>query len=130
MKGSLVPFCILIILSFSTTDSFLNSPFLPPLLHHPVRQIGTHLPLLPGGVLFQVVGHDDVQQGIVLCLLPPSVAGVEVGEGDDMAAEEDFHAVVELAESAGGEPEGFRKDCGADDRSLSGFYQGDGELRT
>ena len=105
MKGSLVPFCILIILSFSTTDSFLNSPFLPPLLHHQIRHIGTHLPLLPGGVLFQVVGHDDVQQGIVLCLLPPSVAGAEVGEGDDLTAEEDFHAVVELAESADGEPE-------------------------
>ena len=50
-------------------------------------------------------------------------------EGDDLAAKEDFHAVVELAESAGGEPEEFRKDCGADDRSLFGFYQGDGELR-
>ena len=69
-----------------------------------------------------------VQQGIVLCLLPPSVAGAEVGEGDDLATEEDFHAVVELAESAGGEPEEFRKDCGADDRSLFGFYQGDRKL--
>ena len=39
----------------------------------------------------------------------------------DLAAEEDFHAVVELADSAGGEPEEFRKDCGADDRSLLGF---------
>ena len=29
------------------------------------------------------------------------VVGSEVGEGDDLAAEEDFHAVVELAESAG-----------------------------
>ena len=82
-----------------------------------------------GGVLLQVVGHGDVQQGVVLCLLPPSVAGAEVGEGDDLAAEEDFHAVVELAESSGGESEEFRKDCGADDRSLFGFYQGDGELR-
>ena len=26
MRGSLVPFCIIIILSFSTADSFLNSP--------------------------------------------------------------------------------------------------------
>ena len=103
-------------------------PFRHPILHHPVRQVGAHLPLLRGGVLLQVVGHGDVQQGIVLCLLPPSVAGAEVGEGDDLAAEEDFHAVVELAESAGGEPEEFRKDCGADDRSLFGFYQGDGEL--
>ena len=50
-------------------------------------------------------------------------------EGDDLAAKEDFHAVVELAESAGGEPEEFRKDCGADDRSLFGFYQGDGKIR-
>ena len=41
----------------------------------------------------------------------------------------DFHAVVELAESAGGEPEEFRKDCGADDRSLFGFYHVDGKLR-
>ena len=30
---------------------------------------------------------------------------------------------------AGGEPEEFRKDCGADDRSLLGFYHGDGKLR-
>ena len=102
MRGSLVPFCIIIILSFSTADSFLNSPSRHPLLHHKIRQIGAHLPLLRGGVLLQVVGHGDVQQGIVLCLLPPSVAGAEVGEGDDLAAEEDFHAVVELAESAGG----------------------------
>ena len=129
VRGSLVPFCIIIILSFSTADSFLNSPSRHPLLHHKIRQIGAHLPLLRGGVLLQVVGHGDVQQGIVLCLLPPSVAGAEVGEGDDLATEEDFHAVVELAESAGGEPEEFRKDCGADDRSLFGFYQGDGELR-
>ena len=128
IKGYLVPFCIIIRLSFSTADSFLNSPFLHP-LHHPVRQIGALLPLLRGGVLLQVVGHGDVQQGIALCLLPPSVAGAEVGEGDDLAAEEDFHAVVELAQSAGGEPEEFRKDCGVDDRSLFGFYQGDGELR-
>ena len=70
------------------------------LLHHPVRQIGAHLPLLRGGVLLKVVGHGDVQQGIVLCLLPPAAAGTEVGEGDDLAAEEDFHAVVELADSA------------------------------
>ena len=95
-------------------------------IHHPVRQFGAYLPLLRGGVLLQVVGHGDVQQGIVLCLLPPSVAGAEFGEGDDLAAEEDFDAVVELAESAGGEPEEFRKDCGADDRSLFGFYQGRG----
>ena len=67
---------------------------------------------------------------IVLCLLPPSVAGSEVWEGDDLAAEMDFHAVVELAESAGGEPEEFRKDCGADYRSLFGFYQGDGKFRS
>ena len=40
----------------------------------------------------------------------PAVVGAEVGESDDLAAEEDFYAVVELAESAGGEPEEFRKD--------------------
>lgn len=102
---------------------------LRPLLLHQIRQIGAHLPLLRGGVLLQVVGHGDVQQGIVLCLLTPSVAGAEVGEGDDLAAEEDFHAVVELAESAGGEPEEFRKDCGADDRSLFGFYQSNWKIR-
>ena len=106
-----------------------KSPFRYPLLHHPVRQIGAHLPLLRGGVLLKVVGHGDVQQGIVLCLLLPALAGAEVGEGDDLAAEADFHAVVELAEYAGGDPEEFRKDCGADDRSLFGFYQGDGALR-
>ena len=39
----------------------------------------------------------------------PAVVGAEVGESDDLAAEEDFYAVVELAESAGGEPEEFRK---------------------
>ena len=62
--------------------------------------------------------------------LPPSVVSTEVGEGDDLAAEEDFHAVVELlAESVGGEPEEFRKDSGVDDRSLFGFDQGDGNLR-
>ena len=104
---------------------FCYYPFLQPLLHHSVRQIGALLPLLRGGVLLQVVGHGDVQQGIALCLLPPSVTGAEVGEGDDLAAKEDFHAVVELAESAGGEPEEFRKDCGADDRSLLDFYHGD-----
>ena len=87
-----------------------KSPFRYPLLHHQIRQIGAHLPLLRGGVLLKVVGHGDVQQGIVLCLLPPSVVGAEVGEGDDLATEEDFHAVVDLAESAGGEPEEFRKD--------------------
>ena len=114
--------------NISSDVLFCYYPFLHP-LHHPVRQIGAHLPLLRGGVLLQVVGHGDVQQGIVLCLLPPSVAGAEVGEGDDLATEEDFHAVVELAESAGGEPEEFRKDCGADDRSLLGFYHGDGKLR-
>ena len=129
MRGSLVPFCIIIILSFSTADSFLNSPSRHPLLHHPVRQVGADLPLLRGGVLLKVVGHGDVQQGIVLCLLPPYVAGAEVGEGDDLATEEDFHAVVELAESAGGEPEEFRKDCGADDISLFGFNLSDGEAR-
>ena len=94
----------------------------------PNPQVGAHLPLLRGGVLFQVFGHCDVQQGIVLCLLPPAAAGTEVGEDDDLAAEEDFHAVVELADSAGGEPEELRKDYGADDRSLFGFYQGDGEF--
>ena len=61
--------------------------------------------------------------------LPPSLVGIKVGEGDDLAAEEDFHAVVELAESAGGEPEELRKDCGADSRSLFVFNQSDGEVR-
>ena len=37
--------------------------------------------------------------------------------------------VVELAEPAVGEPEEFRKDCGADHRSLFGFNQSDGKLR-
>ena len=124
---ALVPCPIPII--FNSLGNRRECRFRHPLLHHQIRQIGAHLPLLRGGVLLQVVGHGDVQQGIVLCLLPPSVAGAEVGEGDDLAAEEDFHAVVELAESAGGEPEEFRKDCGADDRSLFGFYQGDGEVR-
>ena len=124
---ALVPCPIPII--FNSLGNRRECRFRHPLLHHQIRQVGAHLPLLRGGVLLQVVGHGDVQQGIVLCLLPPSVAGAEVGEGDDLATEEDFHAVVELAESAGGEPEEFRKDCGADDRSLFGFYQGDGELR-
>ena len=74
-------------------------PSSPPPLSPPDRR---HLPLLRGDVLLQVVGHGDVQQGIVLCLLPPSVTCAEVGEDDDLAAEEDCHAVVELAESAGG----------------------------
>ena len=124
---ALVPCPIPII--FNSLGNRRECRLLHPLLHHQIRQIGAHLPLLRGGVLLKVVGHGDVQQGIVLCLLPPYVAGAEVGEGDDLATEEDFHAVVELAESAGGEPEEFRKDCGADDRSLFGFYQGDGELR-
>ena len=67
-----------------------KSPFRYPLLHHPVRQIGAHLPLLRGGVLLKVVGHGDVQQGIVLCLLLPALAGAEVGEGDDLAARRTF----------------------------------------
>ena len=107
-------------------ECVISPPSSPPPPSPPDRP---HLPLLRGGVLLQVVGHVDVQQGIVVCLLPPSVAGAEVGEGDGLAAEEDFHAVVELVESAGGEPEEFRKDCGADDRSLSGFNQSDWELR-
>ena len=36
-------------------------------------------------------------------------------------AEEDFHAVVELAESAGSEPEEYRKDCGADEQMTAVF---------
>ena len=87
----------------SLQDECVISP--PSSPHHQTSHIGAHLPLLRGGVLFQVVGHGDVQQGIGLCLLPPSVAGAEVGEGDDQVAEEDFHTVVEMAESAGGEPE-------------------------
>ena len=34
-------------------------------------------------VFLQVVGHGNVQQGIVLCLLPPAVVGTGIGEGDD-----------------------------------------------
>ena len=124
---ALVPCPIPII--FNSLGNRRECRFLHPLLHHQIRQIGAHLPLLRGGVLLKVVGHGDVQQGIVLCLLPPYVAGAEVGEGDDLATEEDFHAVVELAESAGGEPEEFRKDCGADDRSLLDFYHGDEKFR-
>ena len=124
---ALVPCPIPII--FNSLGNRRECRFLHPLLHHQIRQIGAHLPLLRGGVLLKVVGHGDVQQGIVLCLLPPSVTGAEVGEDDDLAAEEDFHAVVELTESAGGEPEEFRKDCGADDRSLLDFYHGDEKFR-
>ena len=41
------------------------------LLLLPIRQIRTHLPLGFCGVLLQVVGDADVQQGILPCLLPP-----------------------------------------------------------
>ena len=100
-----------------------------PLLHHPIRQIRTHLSQLRRGVLVQVVGHGDVQQGILLCLLPPELVASEVGDGDDLAAEKDVHTVVELGEAAGGEPEEFGEDCGTDDRGLFGFHQGNGKVR-
>ena len=66
---------------------------------------------------------------MAFAVMASSVAGAEVGEGDNLAAEEDFHSVVEPAESAGGEPEEFRKDFGADDRNLFGFNQSDGKIR-
>lgn len=94
-----------------------------------IRQIGPHLPHLRAGVLLQVVGDGDVQQGIFPCLLPPDVLGAEVGDGDYLAAAEDFETVVELGEAAGGEPEEFGKDCRADDSGLFGFHQGDGKVR-
>ena len=50
--------------------------FLP--LLHPIRQIRTHLPQLRRGVLLQVVGDGNVQQGILPCLLPPEVEDAEV----------------------------------------------------
>ena len=34
---------------------------------------------------------------MAFAVMASSVAGAEVGEGDNLAAEEDFHAIVELA---------------------------------
>ena len=47
-------------------------PSSPPPLSPPDRRLS---PAAAGGVLYKVAGHGDVQQGIILCLLPPSVAG-------------------------------------------------------
>ena len=75
-------------------ECVISPPSSPPPPSPPDRRPS---PAAAGWRSFQVVGHGDVQQGIVLCLFLPSVIGAEVRESDDLAAEEDFHAVVELA---------------------------------
>ncbi len=80
-----------------------------------------------GGVLLEDGADGDIEVGDAGQLLGPGVEGVDVGEGNDFAADEDGQAVgVELGFAAGGEPEVAGHEAGADDGGLLGFDQGDG----
>ena len=53
------------------------------------------------------------------------VVGINVREGDDFAAVEDFYPVVKAGLSSGSEPNEFGHHGGADDSSFLGFDEAD-----
>lgn len=76
------------------------------------------------GITLEVVGDFDCQSGQHRESGLPGVIAVNVGEGNDIPASEDFEFVPELGFASGGEPYiGWHKG-GADDGCLFGFDEG------
>lgn len=70
--------------------------------------------VLRGGSPFQIVGDDDSQVGTLFGFFFPSLVAIDVGEGEDLPSLQDLNPVVELSLAAGGEPDPFGTEDGAD----------------
>lgn len=76
------------------------------------------------GITLEVVGDFDCQSGQHRESGLPGVVAVNVGEGNDIPADEDFEFVSELGFASGGEPYIGGHEGGADDGCLFGFNEG------
>lgn len=91
-----------------------------------VGDVGSHRLVFFGGVAEEVVGDPDVEVGAFGGFLFPFVVAVNVGEGDDGAATEDFDFVSELCLAAYGHPDALGHQGGGDDGGFLGFNEGNG----
>ena len=94
----------------------------------PVGYVDVVDPVLLGAVLLEEVGHLDAQLREFRGFLAPGLVAVDVREGSDGTAFEDVEPGIELGFAAGGEPEEFGDESGADDGRLLGFDEGHGLL--
>ena len=79
-----------------------------------------------GGVAEDEVGDGDGEVGAFGGFAAPGFDAVDVGKGHDVAAPEDFDAVVHLGFAAGGEPEEVWTEDGGDDGGLLRLDESDG----
>ena len=83
------------------------------------------LPVLFRGVLLEDGADGDLEAGDGGEFACPFFVGVYVGEGYYFAALQDFELFfAELGFSAGGEPDVFGHEAGADYGGFLGFYEG------
>ena len=94
----------------------------------PVGDVDVVDPVLLGAVLLEEVGHFDAQLREFRSFLAPGLVAVDVREGGDGTALEDVEPSIELGLAAGGEPEEFGDESGADDGGLLRFDEGHGLL--
>lgn len=89
-----------------------------------VGYVDVGLSVFFGGITLEVVGDFDCQSGLHRESGLPCVIAVNVGEGNDIPADENFEFVSELGFASGGEPYiGGHEGC-ADDGCLFGFDEG------
>ena len=101
----------------------IELPLLQHFLQKHVRDVHLALSLLWCGIAFQDVGYGNVKHRVVLCLLPPFVAAVNVREGCHFTAFQDHQSVIELIFASGGQPDVFGEKEGADDCGLLRLHQ-------
>lgn len=89
-----------------------------------VGYVDVGLSVFFGGITLEVIGDFDCQSGLHRESGLPCVIAVNIWEGNDIPASEDFEFVSELGFASGGEPYiGGHEGC-ADDGCLFGFDEG------
>ena len=76
-----------------------------------------------GGALLQEWADGDVEHRVLGQLFAPLLVAIDIGERHDLPVGQDEEPVVDAGLAAGGQPDVFGHEAGADDGSLLGFYQ-------
>lgn len=107
---------------------------LAPCANEPVGDVDVGFHVFSGGALLQEGADGDVEtpgqargdggQIVVLGqLLGPLLVAIDIGERHDLPVGQDQEPVVDAGLAAGGQPDVFRHEAGADDDGLLGFDQ-------
>jgi len=94
---------------------------LAPCADEPVGDVDVGFHVFGGGAFLKEGADGDIELWVLGQLLGPFLIAIDVGEGDDLPVGQDQEPVVDAGLAAGGQPDVFGHEAGADDGRLFGF---------